>query len=79
MANLILDERDQRFLLYEMLDVEALFDAPKFAEFSKEMLDMILEEARKFAVNEIFPTLKAGDREGCRLENGQVHVPEAFH
>jgi len=79
MANLILDERDQKFLLYEMLDVERLFEAPKFAEFSREMLDMILEEARKFAVNEIFPTLKAGDREGCRLEEGQVRVPEAFH
>jgi len=79
MANLILDERDQKFLLYEMLDVERLFDAPKFAEFSKEMLEMVLEEARKFALNEIFPTLKAGDREGCRLEDGQVHAPSAFH
>ncbi|MCF8083143.1 MAG: acyl-CoA dehydrogenase [Deltaproteobacteria bacterium] len=79
MANLILDERDQKFLLYEMFDVETLLEQPKFEAFSREMLDMILEEARKFAVNEIFPTLKSGDTEGCRLENGQVHVPKAFH
>jgi hypothetical protein len=30
-------------------------------------------------VNEIFPTLVPSDREGCRLENGQVYVPECFH
>ena len=78
MANLILDERDQQFVLYEMLEVEKLFEKPIFAEFSKDMIDMILTEAQKFAVNEIFPTLVEGDREGCRLENGQVYVPEAF-
>ncbi|MBW1780955.1 MAG: acyl-CoA dehydrogenase [Deltaproteobacteria bacterium] len=79
MANLILDERDQQFLLYEMFDVETLFERPMFAEFSREMLDMILAEARKFAINEIYPTLVTGDREGCTLENGQVHAPESFH
>jgi hypothetical protein len=40
---------------------------------------MVLAEAPKLAVNEIFPTLVPSDREGCRLENGQVHVPECMH
>jgi len=79
MANLILDERDQKFLLYEMFDVEKLLEQPRYEAFSRDMFDMVLEEARKFAINEIFPTLKAGDREGCRLQDGQVHVPEAYH
>ncbi len=79
MANLILDERDQKFLLFEMLGVDRLCEKPMFQEFSRDLFDMILAEARKFAVNEIFPTLVEGDREGCRLEDGQVFVPKAFH
>ncbi len=79
MANLILDERDQHFLLYEMLEVEKLCEHPLYADFSKDIFDMILTEAQKFAVEEVFPTLVESDREGCRLEDGQVYVPKVFH
>jgi alkylation response protein AidB-like acyl-CoA dehydrogenase len=79
MANLILDERDQHFLLYEMLEVERLCEHPLYADFSKDIFDMILTEAQKFAVEEVFPTLVEADREGCRLEDGQVYVPKVFH
>lgn len=79
MANLILDERDQHFLLYEMLEVEKLCENPLYADFSKDIFDMILTEAQKFAVEEVFPTLVEGDKEGCRLEDGQVYVPKSFH
>ena len=78
MAQMILDERDQQFILYEMLGVEKLCEKPKFADFSKDMFDMILKEAQKIAVEEIFPTLADSDKEGCRLENGQVYVPKCF-
>jgi len=79
MGNHILDERDQAFVLYEMLETEKLCATKKYAEFSRDMFDMILSEAQKFAVEEIFPTLEESDKEGCRLENGQVHVPACFH
>jgi len=79
MASLILDERDQKFVLYEMFEVEKLCEAPLFADFSREMFDMILSEAQKLATEEVLPTLAEGDKEGCRLENGQVHVPKCFH
>ncbi len=79
MANLIVDERDQQFLLNEVLEVEGLCENEVYADFSRDMFDMVLTEARKLAVNEIFPTLVPSDREGCRLENGQVYVPECFH
>jgi hypothetical protein len=79
MASLILDERNQRFVLYEMLDIEKLCETPVFADFSKDMFDMVLSEAQKLATDEIFPILTDGDKEGCRLENGQVYVPKVFH
>ncbi|HNQ85652.1 MAG TPA: acyl-CoA dehydrogenase [Deltaproteobacteria bacterium] len=79
MASLILDERDQKFTLYEMLELEKLCELERYADFSKDMFDMILSEAQKFATEEIFPTLAESDKEGCRLENGQVRVPKCFH
>lgn len=79
MANQILDERDQKFVLFEMLEVDSLCEKPRYQEFSRELFEMILAEAQKLAVNEVFPTLVDGDREGCRLEGGQVFVPKSFH
>jgi len=79
MANQILDERDQQFILYEMLEAEKLCEHEKYADFSKDMFDMILTEAQKFATEEILPTLAESDKQGCRLEDGQVYVPECFH
>ncbi|HDP23928.1 MAG TPA: acyl-CoA dehydrogenase [Deltaproteobacteria bacterium] len=79
MASVILDERDQRFVLYEMLNVDKLCAYEKYAEYSKDMFDMIMTEAQKFAEDEILPTLAESDKTGCRLEDGQVYVPECFH
>ncbi|PKN04785.1 MAG: acyl-CoA dehydrogenase, partial [Deltaproteobacteria bacterium HGW-Deltaproteobacteria-9] len=78
MASLIMDERDQKFILYELLNVAQLCKTAKYADFSEDMFNMILNEAQKFATEEIYPTLKAADREGCRLENGEVFVPDVF-
>ncbi len=79
MANLIVDPRDQKFVLYEMLGVEDLCKSPLYADFSRDMFDMALAEAEKFATTAILPALAEGDREGCHLEAGSVRVPKSFH
>jgi alkylation response protein AidB-like acyl-CoA dehydrogenase len=79
MASLIIDPRDQKFVLYEMLNIEALCKSPLYADFSRDMFDMALNEAEKFATAVVFPCLAEGDREGCRLEEGTVRVPKCYH
>ncbi len=79
MPNLLVDERDQKFVLYEQLKVDELCEAEKFSEFSKEMFDMVLDAAQKLAEKELAPTNSDGDVKGLILENGQVRVPESFH
>ncbi len=79
MPNFIVQERDQRFLLFEVLNVQSLFSHPKFSELSEDVASMVLDEAQKLATEVVYPTLSTGDKEGCRLENGQVYVPKAFH
>jgi alkylation response protein AidB-like acyl-CoA dehydrogenase len=66
-------------VLYEQLDIEQLSNTAKYAEYSKEMYDMVLEQAWKLAENEMEPANIKGDRDGCVWEDGKVRVPESFH
>ncbi|MDD3473743.1 MAG: acyl-CoA dehydrogenase, partial [Syntrophaceae bacterium] len=79
MANLLVDERDAKFVLYEQLNVEELCQAETYGEFSRETFDMVMEAAQKLAEKELAPTNADGDSKGVKLENGQVTVPESFH
>jgi alkylation response protein AidB-like acyl-CoA dehydrogenase len=79
MANLLVDERDHRFVLYEMLDAARLCKSPRYAEHTPETFDMVLDAAYKMALNRIWPTYQEGDHSGgARLVDGQALVPECF-
>jgi len=72
MAQLITDGRDMEFVLYEQFNAAELTKHEKFADFNKKTFDLIINEAHNPAIKEILPTFAEGDREGVRLENGQV-------
>jgi alkylation response protein AidB-like acyl-CoA dehydrogenase len=79
MAQVIADRRDIDFVLYEQLKAQELTKVDRYKDLNKKVFDMIITEARNFAVKELLPTFAEGDREGLRFENGQVKVPECFH
>ena len=79
MANLLVDERDVKFVLYEQLNIEELSEREKFSEMSREVYDMVVEAAIKLAEQDLWPTNVDGDRSGVKLVEGQVQVPESFH
>ncbi len=70
--------RDMRFVLHEWLDVGRLADLPGYEEATPELIDAVLEESAKLAENVLFPLNRAGDEEGCVLENGVVRTPAGF-
>ena len=79
MAQQIADRKDVEFVLHEQLQLDGLKSHPDFEEFDKKTINLILSEARNLAVKEMLPTLKLSDEEGCRLEKGEVKVPECYH
>jgi alkylation response protein AidB-like acyl-CoA dehydrogenase len=79
MANLLVDERDVKFVMYEQLNIEELCEREKFSEMSREVYDMVVEAAIKLAEQDLWPTNADGDRSGVKLVEGQVQVPESFH
>lgn len=79
MANLLVDERDVKFVLHEQLKIEELCRVEKYSDFSRETFDMVIDAAQKLAENQLWPINAEGDRIGVRLEDGQARVPESFH
>jgi len=79
MAQQIADRRDIDFVLYEQLNAERMAKHERFTGMNRKMFDMIITEARNFAVKEILPVNDEGDRVGLVFENNQVKVPECFH
>jgi alkylation response protein AidB-like acyl-CoA dehydrogenase len=76
--SLTVDIRDQKFVLYEMLDLESFFSSDKYSEHSKEIYDMTLELAEKIGQEEALPLLSVGDSEGAQFKDGNVTIPEGF-
>jgi alkylation response protein AidB-like acyl-CoA dehydrogenase len=79
MAQVIADRRDIDFVLYEQLKTDEMTSLDKYKDFNKKTFDMIITEARNFALKELLPTNAEGDKEGLDFKNGQVKVPQCFH
>jgi len=81
MVQTIADSRDVEFVLYEQFNGEKVLEYDRFKDmgFNRKMFDLMLKEARKFALKEILPTVAQGDRNGARFEGGKVFAPECFH
>jgi alkylation response protein AidB-like acyl-CoA dehydrogenase len=79
MSNLLVNARDQYFVLFEQMGIEKLFETEKYKDFSKDDALMILSEAEKMALNVLLPTYVDADREGCTFKDGNVYVPKCYH
>src|SRR5947207_11244822 len=70
--------REFRFVFFEQLHLEDVLGKPPFAGWGRDEVEMVLTEIDRFAREVIGPLNAIGDREGCRLENGQVYAPTGF-
>ena len=73
--------RDQQFVLHEVFQVSAAYQAmPKFSEIDADTINAVLEEGGKFAAEVIFPLNISGDTEGCKLDpvTHEVTTPKGF-
>ncbi len=78
MANLLVDKRDQKFVLNEMFKIDTLTSYPLFADAAG--YEMALDEAHRFAEKELIPTTEAGDSEGCLFDPKKhaVTLPKSY-
>ncbi|UTW10114.1 acyl-CoA dehydrogenase C-terminal domain-containing protein [Marinobacterium rhizophilum] len=71
--------REMHFVLNELLDADAHYRALNGADdATPDMIEAIIEEGAKFSERVLAPLNSVGDRQGCRLEAGEVITPEGF-
>jgi len=70
--------RDMRFVLHELLNVDAHYQNLGLEEVNAELIDAFLEEGSRFASNELAPINRSGDEEGCQFNDGEVITPKGF-
>ncbi|WP_321499090.1 acyl-CoA dehydrogenase [Breoghania sp.] len=71
------------FTLKHVAEFDRVAEAYGGDELSDDLVDAILEEAGRFAAEEIAPLNQIADKHGARLENGEVTTPpgwkDAYH
>jgi butyryl-CoA dehydrogenase len=67
-------ERNIKFLLYEVFDVESLTKYEYYQEHNRKMFDMVLKAAVKLGKDLLFPIFEEMDRNQPELVNGEVKV-----
>ncbi len=79
MANKYISIEHIKFLLYNVHNVQELFEKDYFSEYSRESVDMMIDSAKDFGDKELFPFFTEMDRQGVTYENGKVQVhPQVF-
>ena len=70
--------QDMQFTLETLCNWKQLNTLETFSEATPDLMIAVLEEAAKLSANIIAPLNRTGDREGARLVNGAVRMPEGF-
>ena len=70
--------RDMQFVLKELGLLDQVMQLPGCEETTPDLVDAILEEAGKFASEQLAPLNRSGDLEGVSVDNGVVRLPKGF-
>lgn len=74
MAERFVSERNIKFLLYEVLDVESLTRYAYYQDHSRETFDLVLDTALRLARELFRPVLREMDQDPPRFSHGKVTV-----
>jgi alkylation response protein AidB-like acyl-CoA dehydrogenase len=72
--NKLVDGRDQRFVLFEMLKVDELSRFGEFADFDRDTYEATLDLAEQIAVELVYPANAEGDKNGVKYDPATKEV-----
>lgn len=70
--------RDMRFCLYDVFGGDDLATLPGYEDFTRDLIDPVLDEAAKLCEEVLHPLNRSGDEEGCTWKDGAVTTPKGF-
>ncbi|MCU0845418.1 MAG: acyl-CoA dehydrogenase N-terminal domain-containing protein, partial [Spirochaetes bacterium] len=66
--NPLVDSRDLRFTLFELLEVDKLTALPRYADFDRGMFEDVLDLAEKIAVEQLYPVSAESEKQGVKYD-----------
>ncbi len=69
---------DMLFAITHLAGLERINRLPGFEEATPDLVEAVLDEAAQLANEVVAPVNEIGDREGTRVEDGKVVVPDEF-
>ncbi|WP_064706314.1 acyl-CoA dehydrogenase [Rhizobium bangladeshense] len=66
------------FILKQVAGMGEAMSNGLFGDLGDDLVDAILAEAGRFATEEVAPLAEIGDRQGARLVDGQVRLPDGW-
>jgi alkylation response protein AidB-like acyl-CoA dehydrogenase len=78
--NPLVDSRDVRFVLFELLEVDKLTDTPVYSSLDRDIFEDTLSLAEKIAVEQVYPANAESDKIGVKYDPAtkKVVVPAPF-
>jgi alkylation response protein AidB-like acyl-CoA dehydrogenase len=78
--NPLVDSRDVRFVLFEVLEADKLSKYEKFSGFDKDTYEATLELAEQLAVEQVYPANAEADKTGAKYDpkTKKVTIPEGY-
>ena len=80
MLNPLVDTRDVKFVIFELLEVDKMTKYPAFADFDHDTFDATIDLAEQVCFEVLFPTAEEGDKVGAKWDpvTKEVKIPEIF-
>jgi len=66
------------FTLKHVAGLQEAIAGGAFGDLGEDIVDAVLTEAGRLATDEVAPLAEIGDRQGARLENGKVVLPDGW-
>lgn len=78
--NPLLDSRDLRFTLFELLEVDKLTSIPKYADLDRSMFEDVIDLAEKVAMEQVYSISAESEKQGVKYDpdTHRVTVPDSF-
>ena len=70
--------KDMLFNIHELAGIDSVLAFGRFADFDRDVIDQVVEEAARFSAEVVAPLNGEGDRVGARLVDGRVEVAPGF-
>ncbi|MCP4135622.1 MAG: acyl-CoA dehydrogenase [bacterium] len=78
--NPLIDSRDERFVLFELLEADKLTRYDKFKDFDKDTFEATIDLVEQISVEQLYPANAEGDKTGVQFnpDTRAVTVPECY-